>query len=359
MRDLNVRSYILVLVFSVFLMLIIVIGIRQGWGVFRLPTVEKTFNEDAINQAGLADGAIDMLAIDMLIKFIPPSSSEDDRLLTLELGRLQAFVRDDHPTLSIQKACLDFVTVWIYPERDDISQLWSFVPQPLCMDAEDDLFFTDTIPLGNVLTDNFYVFDYPLNTALRYETRDPDQISLNFWYPYDGVLMPMWLVIKYTVHLSDGSTREGTLPPYMAWDIQTSGARMWDVQLQSETIVEFNESLNQDIMYENVIIRMERPWLYRIAFPFFIIMMVLLIGLVPLLGDRDTLVDISAAMLFGIFGLKGIMSPGERMGRTILDIALIALYVILAFAGILFFINKINFKIFKRLRESAEDTTTS
>jgi len=59
------------------------------------------------------------------------------------------------------------------------------------------------------------------------------------------------------------------------------------------------------------------------------------------LGDRDTLVDISAAMLFGIFGLKGILSPGDQMGRTVLDIALIALYVILAFAGILFFINKI------------------
>jgi TRAP-type C4-dicarboxylate transport system permease small subunit len=69
--------------------------------------------------------------------------------------------------------------------------------------------------------------------------------------------------------------------------------------------------------------------------------MVLLIGLVPLLGDRDTLVDICAAMLFGIFGIKGILSPGEQMGQTILDISLIGMYVVLAFAAALFFINVI------------------
>ncbi len=358
MRDLNVRSYVLVLLFSLILMGFVIVGIQQGWGLFRLPTIEQTFNEDAINRAGLADNAIDMLAVDLLMKFIPPSSSEDERLLTLELGRLSAFVRDDNPTADIQQACLDFITVWVYPQNDAVGQLWDFLRQPVCMDASDELFVADMTPLGNIMTDNFYVFDYPLDMVFKYETRDPDQISLNFWYPYDGVVMPMWLLVKYTVYLTDGTTKEGTLPPYMAWDIQTSGSRMWDVQLQTETIVEFDESVNQDIIYENVTIRMERPWLYRVAFPFFIVMMVLLIGLVPLLGDRDTLVDISAAMLFGIFGLKGIMSPGEQMGRTVLDIALIALYVILAFAGVLFFVNKIALRVSNRDEEPSEQPTS-
>jgi hypothetical protein len=345
MRDLNVRSYILVLFFGLFLLGMIVVGIQQGWGLFRLPTVEKTFNENAINQAGLADDVVDMLAVDLLMKLIPPSSSEDQRLFTLELGRIQAFVRDDNPTIDVQETCLDFITVLVYPENESIQQLWDFLTQPLCIPASDDLFIADQTPLGNIMTDNFYVFDYALDSVSKYESRDPDQVSLNFWYPYDGFDMPLWLLVKYTVYLSDGTVKEGTLPPYMAWDIQTSGSRMWDVQLQSETSTAYDETTNQEFTYENVTIAMARPWLYRIAFPFFIVMMVLLIGLVPLLGDRDTLVDISAAMLFGIFGLKGIMSPGDQMGRTVLDIALIALYVILAFAGILFFINKVALRV--------------
>ncbi len=335
----------LVLVFALFLMGAVILGIQQGWGLFRLPTVEKTFNEDAINQVGLVDSAADMLAVDLLMKLIPPSSSEDQRQMILELGRVQAFVRDDNPTVDVQDACLDFITVLVYPEKESVEQLWNFLTEPLCMSASDDLFIADQIPLGNIMTDNFYVFNYSLDSAHKYETRDPDQVSLNFWYPYDGFTMPMWLLVKYTVYLSDGTVKEGTLPPYMTWDIQTSGSRLWDVQLQSETITAYDETINQEFTYENVSIALARPWLYRVAFPFFIVMMVLLIGLVPLLGDRDTLVDISAAMLFGIFGLKGIMNPGDQMGRTILDIALIALYVILAFAGILFFVNKVALRV--------------
>ena len=94
-------------------------------------------------------------------------------------------------------------------------------------------------------------------------------------------------------------------------------------------------------MYQEVKLWFERPLLYRLVLPFFIIGMVLLIALIPMLGDRDTLVEICAAMLFRIFGLKGILAPGGQMGQTLLDIALIGLYIVLAFAALLFFINRI------------------
>lgn len=123
------------------------------------------------------------------------------------------------------------------------------------------------------------------------------------------------------------------------------GTRLWNVDLvPGKTAISEDTPEAQNIVpgtYDTLQFQFRRPLLYRVVMPFFIVMMVLLIGMVPLLGDRDTLVDICAAMLFGIFGLKGILGPGDQMGQTILDIALIGLYVVLAFAALLFFINKI------------------
>ena len=101
------------------------------------------------------------------------------------------------------------------------------------------------------------------------------------------------------------------------------------------------EVLGEDTAYDRYTITFNRLLLYRIIFPFFMIAMVLLLCFLPLFTERDSLIDVSAAMLFGIFGLKGIIGPGDQMGQTVMDIALIGLYVLLAFAVLMFFIRRL------------------
>ena len=128
----------------------------------------------------------------------------------------------------------------------------------------------------------------------------------------------------------------------------TSGTRAWDLSFKAEAITLTDDEASQSNVMETIdelTLTFDRSLLYRIAFPFFLVAMTLLIGLMPLLGERDAFVEITASMMFGIYSLKGILGPGDQMGRTILDISLIGLYIVLAFSGALYFIAKIREKV--------------
>lgn len=340
--NLNVRAYILVVVFAVVLALVVAYGIYAGWGAFRKPVKEALLNPDAANAEALMPGRVDLAAVDLFMSIIPPSASEETRLLTLQLDGLNFYARDDSDDLDVVEVCLDALDMHINPDDEDNNVYQRLLEEPVCVTPLPDEFVEEETSIGDVAIDHFYDIAWNLDTPSRLELKQPDIISLNFWYPFDGFTLRSDMFVDYALTRSDGSVVAGTIIPYIAWDIQTSGTRAWDIQLETETLpYPAADSTDLAGYYESLTMHFQRSWLYRLVFPFFIAGMVLLIGLMPLLGEMDTLVDISAAMLFGIFGLKGIIGPGEQMGQTILDIALIGLYIVLAFAVLVFFVNRI------------------
>lgn len=340
---LNRRAYVAVILFALGLALVVALGIREGWGAFRKPTKESVVNADAANLAALDPGKVDLASVDLQMAIVPPSSEEEVRKLTLQLVGVQYFVRDDSADLDVTNVCVDGVDILVNPDNLENSAVYSFLDEPLCAEPFPEEYEEGPIDLGGAALDHFYRIALDLEQPSSFEIKDPDIISLNFWYPYDNFTIRSAMVVTYSVERSDGTIIADTIRPYINWDIQTSGTRAWDVRFQAETVPLSTLGISdfQSGTYESLTINVARSWLYRLVFPFFIVAMVLLIAMVPLLGERDTLVDICAAMLFGIFGLKGILGPGEQMGQTILDISLIGLYMVLAFAAALFFINKI------------------
>lgn len=350
MSGTNVRAYIAVLVFALLLLIVVAVGIQQGWAIFQRPERGVAFNDAVLNENAIVDGAVDLAGVDLDIALLPPSSGEETRALTLELTGMQTFLRADDPALqgTALLVCIEEISFGLNPS--DASTFYFFIGDdfrediPECLSVEINP-LTESSTFGETTVDGLYPVTWEF-TDKRIVIEEPDFISLNFWYPYDGFTIHPVMQVSYLILTDDEEgfpLNFGTLTPYLQWEYRTSGSRLWDINMETTT-QEYDgngELYLYPGKYEQITLELQRPLLYRLILPFFIVMMVLLIGMVPLLGDRDTLVDICAAMLFGIFGLKGILGPAEAMGQTVLDIALIGLYIVLAFAAFLFFVNKV------------------
>jgi hypothetical protein len=353
MGQLNVRAYLLVILFALGLFLVVAWGLANNWGIFRQPSRENVLNPEARSDAALEPGVIGLAAIDITLAVRPPSSQADVREVEITFTEALAYLRDDDPQADPVELCLDVLFSDVMPDAAE-GYPHAYNTEAMCATPADGDFYPEEADYVAFVTDNVYLLDlYTKELAAPLVVNDPALVSLNFWYPYDRFVIHQNLYVVYSIILDDDSVIEGTIQPYLYWDLQTSGQRLWEIQLASESGTETTP--DAVYTYDAVEMTFERPLLYRLVFPFFIIVMVLLIGLVPLLGDRDTLVDICAAMLFGIFGLKGILGPGDAMGQTLLDIALMGLYVVLAFAGLLFFINRVQWQ----RRQTAQEPPAS
>ncbi len=355
MRNLNSRSYALVVLFALGLFAFGAVGLANNWGIFKQPTREKILNLEARNLAAFEQGALDVASVDLYFNVKPPSNSEETRQVDIEMTDTIIWLRDDDDTMNVKEVCLVTIDALV-AARTDVDFYHNFLAEPTCFTPSESDYSEGEIPfVSDIVIDRSYVIDALDKELTRsLSLTQPNHISLNFWYPYDQFELNMDVMVGYDILLDDDTVIEGTIQPFINWDLQTTGNRLWDIRITSQSAeVDVDDStpeMNAG-MVEQITFNFDRPLVYRIIFPFFVVMMILLIALVPLLGDRDTLVDICAAMLFGIFGLKGIIGPGEAMGQTVLDLTLIGLYVILAFAGFLFFLNKVSV----RRREQSED----
>lgn len=342
----NLRAYGLVILFAVGLFAFGIVGLRNGWGIFSPPSREQELNLDAANDAAFEDGGLDVGAVDLFFRVRPPANNEEIRRVEVLLEDATLWVRDDNPDYQIAQVCLVSVYAEVNP-RGLFPADHDFLRQPACITpTETDYALAEAVPIdffGEALTNTFLLNAKEVlqDVARGLTLEDSDDVGLNFWYPYDSFALALDIYVAYEILFDDGDALEGVIQPFLAWNLQTNGHRLWQIDISSTSSTVPDEVFG-DIPVDRVSFQFDRPLLYRLVFPFFLVMMVLLIGMIPLLAERDVLVEICAAMLFGIFGLKGIIGPGDAMGQTVLDLSLIGLYVVLAFAAALFFVNKVS-----------------
>jgi hypothetical protein len=338
-------------------------GISAGWALFSLPDSGASGSDMPLNEAALGDDTVDVVSADLYVRLVPPSFGEEERALTFELTDADLFYRNTTDDVTVTRACLDVTFSTTPPvagltDEEANTYTLEYFTEDLdgfCAETGREDFFS-RLDLGGVEVEDVYAVRV-LPPAGRAEfvpgnitLADRKNVSINFWYPFDSITIEPIMQVTYYLYDNDDLIYFDTINARWNWDYVTTGSRLWDIQLTTEALdlpLELNADDNSPYFSggaSQVRLEMNRPLLFRVAFPFFMIGMILLISLIPLTGDRDTLVDITAALLFGIFGLKGIIGPSEALGQTILDVGFISLYLVLAFATLLFFINKLRLR---------------
>lgn len=161
----------------------------------------------------------------------------------------------------------------------------------------------------------------------------------NFLYPYDSFAPKIGLQIKYRL-LDDGKLLINEVasprlsvtnqPNIIEWDIKISGKEEPSTSFHPDwlTIV----GMDDVKQYRTLDIAFARPLILQLTYPIIIGSLLLLVALLARVQSLDTFMEGSVAVLLGIFGLKELLLPPDIKVRTILDIAILGLYVTFAFA---------------------------
>ena len=363
MARLNSISSFSVIIFALVLFGLVAWGISSGWALFSLPDGGASDRQTPINDAALEPDTVAAVTADLHLRLVPPSFGEDERNLIIELTGANLYYRNTQDAVAITQACIDVVFSTAPPvaglsadEADHYTlQYFTDDDNGFCAATGPSDFYS-RFDFDNLEVED--VYNVTVWPPMGRAAPEPDTItlserqdvSINFWYPFDSIVLDSILQVTYTLWDGSDLVHFDTVSAWLDWDYLTSGSRLWDIQLATQPLdLPLDMDADPNTPYysggaNQIKLELHRPLLFRVTFPFFMIGMILLISMIPLIGDRDTLVDITAALLFGIFGLKGIIGPSETLGQTILDVGFISLYVVLAFATLLFFMNKLRGK---------------
>jgi len=342
------------------------------------PKTSEQANLDAYNREALGEGAIGIFEVDLTLAVLPPSSSQEERSLTIEpVQDIRVYVRDDSDVLDVEEFCIDWLDLIAEGEADSDGYFTydthNFLPESLChtMDPDKDYYnfwesgeFYASVANGETETftiDNFYEIRLPHDKAVPYEGAFPEIIGQNFWFPYDNFKTNIYIQVSTSVRLSDDTWVYAEIPAFYDWKLRPSGSRAWDIKMQNsaKTLSENDDSFLNYFFpgpYQKVELQFERPLLFKISFPLLMIAMVILISLVPMMKDANVedILAVMAGLLFATFAIRSIISPGTEIGQTLIDIGIIGLNILQIIAAGLLFIRILRKQRRQKSSSSAE-----
>lgn len=326
----------------------------------RPPKMDEQANLDAYNHEALQEGAAGVFEVDLVLAILPPSSSQEERSLTIEpVQDIRLYVRDDNDSLDVEEYCIDYLDLIAQGEADAEGfftyQYHSFLPEGgYCklLDPEKDALvesgnFISGIVDGETQTfeiDNYYQIDVPHDQLIPYVGAFPEIVGQNFWFPYDNFITNIYIQATTSVRMSNGEWVVANVPAYYDWRLRPSGSRAWDMEMQNtaEILPENDETfLNYFLAgaYQKVELQFERPLLFKISFPMLMLAMVVLIAFVPMMksANVEDILAVMAGLLFATFAIRSILSPGSEIGQTLIDLGIIGLNILqIIAAGLLF-----------------------
>jgi len=370
---LEARPFILIMIASVVLCACFGIAIFSpldlGVGIKPPKTTEQA-NMDAYNHEALKDGAVGIFEVDLSLAVLPPSSSQEDRALTVEpFADVRVFVNDDSSSLDPVEVCVDWLDLIAQSEPDAdnyvSSDIHNFLTSGWCHEIDtakdgpysNEFYSTDQ----NFTVDNYYDVRMPKDTLIPYNGDLPEIVGQNFWFPYDNFNTTINIQVATSVRLSDGNWIYAQIPAYYDWRLRPSGSRAWDIQIQNTAqTLEDGAKPPFDYFYpgayQKVDLSFDRPLMFKISFPMLMLAMVILIGFVPMMTDAniEDILAVMAGLLFATFAIRSILSPGQEIGQTLIDIGIIGLTILQIIAAGLLFLRIIR----KGRQAKAEDTKT-
>jgi hypothetical protein len=320
-------------------------------------TIEQV-NLDAYNMEALQEGAAGIFEVDLSLAILPPSSSQEERSLTIQaIKDVHLYARNDTGTHTIKEVCINSIDLIAQGEPDVNGyftyEIHSFLREPFCHAiTENDLLLTAEFISEIVdgeektfLVENYYIIPLPKEDTNPYVGEYPEIIGQNFWFPFDAFSTTLNIQVSTTTYLEDGTEIQALVPAYYDWRLRPSGSRAWDIKIQNsaETLPQKHDEYMGFFMpgpYQKVELQFERPLLFRISFPILISAMVFLIALVPMMKEANTdgILGVMAGLLFATFAIRAILSPGNEIGQTLIDVGIIGLNILQIFAAGLLFV---------------------
>jgi len=185
------------------------------------------------------------------------------------------------------------------------------------------------------LANHYDYFNYPFDS---FKTNAAIQVTYSLWN--NGVLLAK-NIINPTIIIGVGSSTRSEEDWDLSIDIEDSTWTKKNEDQVGKTVLNFEQFRDIHIIHEGPysFLKMDisRPILFRLAFPFLIIILALLIAFLSFVRELDSFLEGSVAILFGIFGIRQILMPPNAQGaRTLIDIAIIGLYIMFGVAFLSF-----------------------
>jgi hypothetical protein len=352
----EVRPFFTIILIGIFLCacfgVAVLSPIDVGIGIKPPKTTEQA-NMDAYNHEALKKGAVGIFEVDLSLAVLPPSSSQEDRALTVEpYADVRVYVNDDSSSLDPVEVCIDWLDLIAQSETDSDGyftyDIHNFLTEGWCheIDPDKDFLYSGSF-IGtdeDFTVDNYYDLRMPKDKLVPYSGDLPEIVGQNFWFPYDGFNATINIQVATSVRLSDGSWVYAQVPAYYDWRLRPSGSRAWDIEIQNsaQNLEEGAESPFNYFYpgaYQKVDLTFERPLMFKISFPMLMIAMVVLIAFMPMMTNAniEDILAVMAGFLFATFAIRSILSPGTEIGQTLIDIGIIGLTILqIIAAGLLF-----------------------
>jgi len=337
-------------------------------GLEPLPVFDAV-NEGEFDMASMEKGAAGVLNANIYLRVLPPSTKEEGRTVDIiSFKKPTLILRDDDPDRDIESVCI--LSIWIETSSSESPQKgWGELVndnQSLChdMNSDDYIYESDTYKWtsditgkdeGSVDLDHVYYISTDTGELQAYQEFNPLVVGTNFWFPYDPFDLTLKIWVATLTKFDDGSSHFQYPPAYIEFQLLPSGGRPWDITMQNQMIED--ESNDYGDMHQETQLSLVRPLLFRIAFPLVIGAMVFFIALIPQISNPnvETVLGIMASLLFATFAVRSLLSPGDQIGQTIIDISILGLYALQILAGVLL-IWRVN--LFKRKRQQESKNST-
>lgn len=147
-----------------------------------------------------------------------------------------------------------------------------------------------------------------------------------FFYPFDN------LVYESTVWLDGNVAQKGDEPFLNSIAPRIVGevfAPNWDVN------VNITEGKAEEDFGTTIRIEYKRPLIYRILVPTLLLMVFGIIFALPFVTETSTFVETLIGVIFGLWGLRTVLTPPDVTWSTIIDPAILFLYALLGFFALL------------------------
>jgi hypothetical protein len=151
---------------------------------------------------------------------------------------------------------------------------------------------------------------------------EPIEMSLEdlpYYYPYDK--KEFGIGVQFSGFYGDGSSaKTQPIPVDVSWKISYLGGEL----------ITFVDGPKNDWPSYQIIVDIVRPANYRILAPFLLFLPFFFICLLPFIKDAGAFGQCALAVVFGLWSIRQVLSPGNIRGTTLLDAIITGLYVYLA-----------------------------